>query len=62
MEGKTFTVTFSENEINIVWQMLMNGSVTGQNAIHVVTASQKIQSAVNAVNNPAPTTEADKTE
>ena len=52
MAERTFHLELNEQEINVIWQTLMSGTVTGQNAIHVVTVSQKIQMAVNAANAP----------
>ena len=52
MEEKTIHLDFTEQEIGVIWQTLMSGSVQGQNAIHVVTATQKIQIAINAANKP----------
>jgi hypothetical protein len=52
MEEKVFHLDLNEQELNVVWQGLMGGSVQGKDAIHVVTATQKIQMAVNTANAP----------
>lgn len=52
MEEKIFHLDLNEQELNVIWQGLMNGSVQGKDAIYVVTATQKIQMAVNAANTP----------
>ena len=50
MAERFFRLELNENELNVVWQTLMNGNVQGQQAAHVVTVSQKIQMAINAAN------------
>ena len=52
MEEKKFTLELNENELNVVWQTLMNGTVSGQNAPYVVTVMQKIQKEITAANAP----------
>lgn len=62
MEEKTITLELNEPEINVVWQTLMNGTVSGQNAPILVSVMGKIHEAVNGANNPAPTPEVPTTE
>lgn len=52
MEEKMIHLDLNDQELNVVWGTLMSGTVTGQNAPHVVTVMQKIQMAINAVNAP----------
>ena len=57
MDEKVITLELNEPEVNVVWQILMNGTVVGQNAPILVSVMGKIQEAVNGANNPAPTPE-----
>ena len=62
MEEKKYQLELNEQELNVVWQTLMSGTVTGQNAPYVVTVMQKIQASINAANTPAQPVETEKPE
>lgn len=54
MEEKNVTLTLNEQELGVVWQTLMSGTVSGQNAPILVSVMGKIHEAVNGINNPMP--------